>query len=84
MFFRRLSIKNTYIIRSEPTAGYLIKLANLFNVSVDELLSIKRDSEATIKTKQAEINLLVSYLSAGEKEAVLAVIKEFLENRIDK
>ena len=66
---------------NEPTAGYLVKMANLFNVSVDELLSYKSGSGATSATKLSEITSLFPHLTSGQKDVVIAVAKEFFKNK---
>ncbi len=64
---------------NEPTAGYLIKLAEIFNVSVDELLSFEGAKEKTGKTKFSEMSKLFSELSPCQQEVIIHVAREFLK-----
>lgn len=62
---------------NEPTAGYLIKMARVFSVSVDELLSFERDKEQD-HSKRAEMNKRFIKLSEEQQNLLLSVADEFL------
>lgn len=65
---------------NEPTAGYLVKMATLFSVSVDELLSFDGEKAMTIDTETTEMTRLFSRLTIEQRQVILAVAKEFLKN----
>ena len=65
---------------NEPTAGYLVKMADLFNVSVDELLSYKKTKDTTTFTKLTEMASIFPYLTSVQKDIIIAIAKEFIKN----
>jgi transcriptional regulator with XRE-family HTH domain len=64
---------------NEPTAGYLIKMATLFEISVDELLSFECKKKGERSTKEVEMLRVFGKLSAPQQEVVLATAKEFIK-----
>ena len=64
---------------NEPTAGYLIKMAELFGISVDELLSFESQKNGEQSTHAAEMNRYFSKLNATQQEILIATAKEFLK-----
>lgn len=64
---------------NEPTAGYLIKMAELFGISVDELLSFESQKNGEQSTRSAEMNRYFSKLNAAQQEILIATAKEFLK-----
>lgn len=64
---------------NEPTAGYLIKLALFFGVSVDELLSFSIEEGIKTGDSAAEMLSYFKKLSAQQKEILLATAKEMLK-----
>ncbi|MBQ9734675.1 MAG: helix-turn-helix transcriptional regulator [Clostridia bacterium] len=64
---------------NEPTAGYLIKMAELFGISVDELLSFECQKSGEQSTKVAEMNRYFSKLTVSQQEILIDTAKEFLK-----
>lgn len=63
---------------NEPTAGYLVKLADIFGVSVDELLSFECEKNGA-SPKTAEIASLFNRLSENQQNIILGAVKEMLK-----
>lgn len=63
---------------NEPTAGYLVKLADIFGVSVDELLSYECEKNG-VSPKTAEITSLFNSLSENQQNIILGAVKEMLK-----
>jgi transcriptional regulator with XRE-family HTH domain len=63
---------------NEPTAGYLVSMAELFGVSVDELLSYVVPGKGKMTEKEGEMNKLFSLLSRDQQDLMIRVAKEFL------
>ena len=63
---------------NEPTAGYIVKLASLFGVSTDELLSyeLKRDSKEN--TGRGEMLAMFDKLSETRQNLLISIAKELL------
>ena len=62
---------------NEPTAGYLVKMAKLFGVSVDEILSL----ETVEKVKLPNEKLMAEYfshLNENQQGVVISLVKEIL------
>ena len=67
---------------NEPTAGYLIKLARLFSISVDELLSFEYNkTEETSGSKTEEMNRLFGKMSDKQQEILISLAKEITNSR---
>ena len=65
---------------NEPTAGYLVKMAKLFSVSVDDLLSFKIENTIEESSSLSEINRLFLRLSKAQQEVLIKTAKEFLKD----
>ena len=63
---------------NEPTAGYLVSMAELFGVSVDELLSYVVPGKGKMTEREGEMNKLFSLLSRDQQDLMIRVTKEFL------
>lgn len=63
---------------NEPTVGYIIKLATLFGVSVDELLSYEPEKVQTENTKLAEMMAMFDKLSESQQSLIISIAKELL------
>ena len=63
---------------NEPTVGFIIKLAKIFGVSVDELLSYEADKEKSENTKRAEMLSLFDRLSDDQQNLIISLLKELL------
>lgn len=63
---------------NEPTAGYLVSMAELFGVSVDELLSYAVPGKGKMTEREGEMNKLFSLLSRDQQDLMIRVAKEFL------
>ena len=64
---------------NEPTAGYLIKLARLFNVSVDELLSFETNKAEESSSRITQMNRIFVKLSIKQQEMLLGFAEELLK-----
>lgn len=64
---------------NEPTAGYLMKMASLFGVSVDELLSFECEKHGERTTKEVEMARVFEKLNETQQDVVLSTAKEFLK-----
>lgn len=62
---------------NEPTVGYIVKLATLFNVSIDELLSFEGGNKEN-GTKAAEMMAMFDKLSENNQILLLSLAKELL------
>lgn len=63
---------------NEPTAGCIIKLATLFGVSVDELLSFDVSKDSKENTKRDEMLAMFDKLSETQQNLLISMAKEFL------
>lgn len=64
---------------NEPTAGYLIKLAKIFNVSLDELLSVDGGAATPPATRTAEMTALFNRLTDNQQDIIINTAKEMLK-----
>ena len=64
---------------NEPTAGYLIKMAELFGISVDELLSFECERMGEQSTRAVEMNRYFSKLTVKQQDLLIETAKEFLK-----
>lgn len=64
---------------NEPTAGYLIKLARIFGVSIDELLSYEGKAVGKRTLRAAEMNGYFAKLTTAQQDVLIATAKEFLK-----
>lgn len=64
---------------NEPTAGYLIKLAKIFNVSLDELLSVDGGAATSPATRTAEMTALFNRLTDNQQDIIINTAKEMLK-----
>ena len=64
---------------NEPTAGYLIKMAELFGISVDELLSFECERTGEQSTRAVEMNRYFSKLTVKQQDLLIETSKEFLK-----
>ena len=64
---------------NEPTAGYLVKLAQVFSVSIDELLSFDCHNAGETETKTGEMIKVFSKLSMSQQDALINMAEEFLK-----
>ena len=65
---------------NEPTAGYLIAMAKIFSVTVDELLSFESRDISDGDKSLSEINRLFLRLNDSQREVLILTAKEFLKN----
>ncbi len=65
---------------NEPTAGYLIKLAQIFEISVDELLAFKPIVENKITQHSSKINMYFNKLTHEQQDILISVAKEFIKS----
>ena len=65
---------------NEPTAGYLIKRARIFSVSVDELLSFESEQKGEGSSKVAEMNRYFTRLTSRQQELLINVARELINN----
>ena len=63
---------------NEPTVGFLVKLATVFDVSIDDLLSYEVDKEKVENTKRVEMMALFDKLSEGQQNLFISLAKELL------
>lgn len=64
---------------NEPTAGYLIKMAELFGVSLDELLSYTVSDKGKMSEREGEMSKLFSSLNHEQQDLMIKIAKEFLD-----
>ncbi len=64
---------------NEPTAGCLIRLAEFFSVSVDELLSFDANTKGKDVGSAVEILGLFNRLSKDKQQLLIETAKAFLE-----
>ena len=60
---------------NEPTAGYLVKMAKLFGVSLDELLSVETERKNELP-KEKLMEKYFSNLTEEQQDTVLKLIKD--------
>ena len=65
---------------NEPTAGYLIKLAKVFGITVDELLSFEYDENKTRSGKLTKLTNSFCRLNVKQQELILSIIEELSKN----
>ena len=63
---------------NEPTVGYILKLATLFGVSVDELLSFEAQNSNQESTRSAEMMAMFNRLSEIQQSLLISMAKELL------
>lgn len=63
---------------NEPTAGYIVKMASIFGVSVDDLLSYENVT-AYKNEKGAKLMSIFGRLNDEKKDVLIAVAEEFLK-----
>jgi transcriptional regulator with XRE-family HTH domain len=64
---------------NEPTAGYLVKLARVFSVSVDELLSYESNNTEESSSRMTKMNRIFVKLSVERQEMLLSVAEELFK-----
>ena len=64
---------------NEPTAGYIVKLATVFDVSTDELLSYKFNKTTTENPERLEMMAIFNNLSEKQQNLILSIAKELLK-----
>lgn len=65
---------------NEPTAGYLIKLAKVFGITVDELLSFEHDENKDKSDKLTKLSSSFCRLNDKQQELILSIIEELSKN----
>ena len=63
---------------NEPTAGCLIKMADVFGVSIDEILSYECKTGIEFTDRSVEMLKLFKKLSKKQQQLLLTTAKEFL------
>ena len=63
---------------NEPTVGYIIKLAKVFGVSIDDLLSYEVQKDQKESTKRVEMMAMFDKLSETQQSILIATAKELL------
>lgn len=63
---------------NEPTVGYIIKLAQIFQVSVDELLSYEIDKNDAENGKRTEIISVFDRLNEKQQDLLICLAREML------
>lgn len=64
---------------NEPTAGYLVKMAQIFGISVDELLSYECEKEGGLSENEKKISRYFSLMSPAQQDIVLNIVEEFVK-----
>lgn len=64
---------------NEPTVGYIIKLATVFGVSIDELLSFELQKDNKENTKRVEMMAMFDKLSETQQSLLILTAKELLQ-----
>ena len=64
---------------NEPTVGYIIKLATVFGVSIDELLSFELQKDNKENTKRVEMMAMFDRLSETQQSLLILTAKELLQ-----
>ncbi len=64
---------------NEPTVGYIIKLATVFGVSIDELLSFELQKDNKENTKRIEMMAMFDKLSETQQSLLILTAKELLQ-----
>ena len=62
---------------NEPTAGYIIRLATLFGVSVDDLLSYTCENKGDSSPRLTEITRYFPSLTPSQQDILINTAKEF-------
>ena len=63
---------------NEPTVGYVIKMADLFGVSIDELLSYEAKKENKENTRRVEMMAIFDKLTDTQQSILITIAKELL------
>ena len=63
---------------NEPSAGYIVKLAKVFGVSVDDLLSYEVQKDNIENTKRTEMMSKFDKLSETQQSLLISIAKELL------
>ena len=63
---------------NEPTVGYILKLATVFGVSIDDLLSYEVQKENKENTKRVEMMAMFDKLSETQQSLLISTAKELL------
>ena len=63
---------------NEPTVGYIIKLAQIFQVSVDELLSYEIDKNDAENGKRTEIISVFDRLNEKQQDLLICLAREMV------
>lgn len=63
---------------NEPTVGFIVKLATVFNVSIDELLSYETNNDKVENTKRVEMMAMFDKLSDAQQGLLVSMAKELL------
>ena len=63
---------------NEPTVGYIIKLATVFGVSIDELLSYEPKKENNENTRRVEMMAMFDKLTDAQQSLLIITAKELL------
>lgn len=64
---------------NEPTIGYIVKLATVFGVSIDDLLSYEVQKDTKENTKRTEMMTIFDKLSETQQSILIATAKELLQ-----
>ncbi len=66
---------------NEPSSGYIVKLANYFNISTDELLSYeKRNKDYSLPPKLEKLIRTFNSLTESQQDLALSIINEIAKN----
>ena len=63
---------------NEPTVGYIVKLATVFGVSVDDLLAYEVQKDNKENTKRVEMMAMFDKLSETQQALLISTAKELL------
>ena len=63
---------------NEPTVGYIVKLATIFGVSIDDLLSYEVQKDNKENTKRVEMMAMFDKLSETQQSLLISTAKELL------
>ena len=64
---------------NEPAAGYVVRLAEVFGVSADELLSYECEKSDDKTTRTAEMTALFNKLTENQQNIIINTAKEMLK-----
>lgn len=64
---------------NEPTVGYIVKLATIFGVSIDDLLSYEVQKKDKESTKREEMLVMFDKLSDVQQTLLISMAKELLQ-----